>query len=439
VSIVKKLKTKASKGMVILKKEGIIGFLRRLSLFAKRIIKQILFGPNHIRVTTAEKIINDRFHHLQPLEYIRVDRATERINIVTDSIGRESLLGGVATSLILGILYANKNKLTLRIVTREKVANPEDFDYFIKMQGLKKPNQVEFYSDYDRKSKRSNLRLESSDRDLYITTSWWSTSVVRDITVRGKIFYLLQEVETFFYPYGDEHYLCSEIMKDESISFMINSSYLWEYYKENGPQNIIKNGLFFEPAFSEALYSPGEKSFEKKSKYSLFFYARPRNSRNLFFYGLKLLNRAIESGLITPNEWDIFFAGGELPQITLSNGVQAKILGQLKWEEYSELIKNIDLGFSLMYTPHPSYPPLDIAASGGVVLTNKFMNKQKLNYSENIILSELDEKNMMDGFKKAIELAKDVKQRKDNFDKNNIDKSWAHNLEPVISFIEKGK
>lgn len=428
-----------SKGITILKKEGLIGFLKSLFRFSKRIVKIILFGRNYGKNISADYLINDRFHHLQPLKNIKVVRETERINIVTDSLGKESLLGGVATALILGIQLANKNKIPLRIITREKKNDPADFEYFVKMQGLKRPEEVEYYSDFDRKTKGSNQRLETSDKDIYITTSWWSTSVVRDIESRGKIFYLLQEIEMFFYPYGDEHYLCGEILKDENINFIINSSYLWEYYKNNKFDNVIRNGIYFEPAFSEKLYSAGKDSFKTKEKYSLLFYARPNNPRNLFFYGLKLLNQAIKLDLIDTESWDIYFAGSDLPRITLSNEVEAKILGQLSWTEYSDLIKNIDIGFSLMYTPHPSYPPLDIASSGGVVLTNKFMNKKSLFYSENILCEELDEKSMMEGFRKAIKLTTNYKLREKNFKNNRIERSWEKSLSEVIDFIEKRK
>ena len=39
-----------------------------------------------------------------------------------------------------------------------------------------------------------------------------------------------------------------------------------------------------------------------------------------------------------------------------------------------------------MDTPHPSYPPLDLAASGAVVVTNRHGRKTSLcQYSENIV------------------------------------------------------
>ncbi len=42
-----------------------------------------------------------------------------------------------------------------------------------------------------------------------------------------------------------------------------------------------------------------------------------------------------------------------------------------------------------MASPHPSYPPLDLAAAGAVVVTNRFDGKFSLDrYSEDIISSD---------------------------------------------------
>lgn len=394
--------------------------------------------PETKRVVPADKILKDRFFNLQPMKSVKVDRDDFRLNVVTDSLDKTSLFGGVATALILAILYANKNNLTLRIITRETKNNPEDFEHFLKIHALKKPKNVEYFSDFDRDIKGNNMRLETSEKDIYLTTSWWSTYVTKEISSRGKIFYLLQEVETFFYPYGDENYLCGEILKDENINFIINSNYLNEYYKDNGYENIIKNSIYFEPAFTKKLYQPATNCFNKKEKYNLFFYARPKNPRNLFYYGLKLLDEAIKMGLINKEQWNIYFAGSALPRIRLSNDIEPEILGQMSWQEYSSFIKKVDLGFCLMYTPHPSYPPLDIVSSGGVVLTNKFMNKQSLDfYSKNIICKNLDTKSMMSGFAEAVGLATDNKLRLKNFESNNIEHDWQKILEPILEYIKK--
>ena len=87
--------------------------------------------------------------------------------------------------------------------------------------------------------------------------------------------------------------------------------------------------------------------------------------------------------------WDFHFVGSNVPRVKLPLGIKPTIHDTLPWAEYAALIRRTDLGLSLMATPHPSYPPLDLAASGAVVVTNKDGPKTSLaHYSANILCVE---------------------------------------------------
>ncbi|MDA3858947.1 MAG: glycosyl transferase family 1, partial [Roseovarius sp.] len=58
--------------------------------------------------------------------------------------------------------------------------------------------------------------------------------------------------------------------------------------------------------------------------------------------------------------------------VTLPGGLTLKSLGKLPWEDYPDYLCSVDLGLSLMYSPHPSHPPIEMAASGVRVITNQF-------------------------------------------------------------------
>jgi hypothetical protein len=385
-------------------------------------------------------LYNEKFRNIQPIKYIKVERSGYRINIVTDSIRKESLFGGVATALILATLFANKYQIPLRIVTRETESSPDDFANFLKLMNIAIPENVEYYSDYDRNSAGRYSGIETSDKDIYLSTSWWTTKVVDGINFRKDFFYILQEVESFFYPSGDEQILCAATLLNKNVKYIINSKLLYDYYSQNNHDNVIRNGAYFEPAFPSSIYSPKkDEKVNMKNKYKLFFYARPNNSRNMFYTGIRILEDAISAGIIKEDEWDIYFAGSNIEPIKFSNGIKSISLGQMNWTQYAEFIKNIDLGLCLMSTPHPSYPPLDIAASGGVVLTNKFLNKQSLYYSDNIICSDIDTPSILDGFSKAVILAKDNQKRVDNFQKNKIEKDWGKSFEKILEFMYENK
>ncbi|MBA3957469.1 MAG: hypothetical protein H0X51_03615 [Parachlamydiaceae bacterium] len=413
----------------VIKKEGLRSWLKK----AKNKIKGY-FEKKRIKEKTAVELIRERFFNSQPINFIKTKRDHDRLNIVTDSLEKNSLFGGVATSLILSTLYASKYNTPLRIISRFAENNPRAYFNFLKVTGLPKPKSVEFFSDYDSMGS-AQQQLENSEKDIFLATSWWSAKAIQSINLRKSYFYLLQEVEPFFYPYGDDQLQCRKVLEDPKAHYILNTKLLFDYYANQGFDHVTRQGIYFEPAFP-SYYAPGPQTFQKKEKYKLFFYARPNNPRNLFYQGLEFLDTAIQRGIIPGDQWDIYFAGAEdIPNLTFSTGLRPIFLGNLGWEPYVNFTKEIDLCFSLMYTPHPSYPPLDFAASGSVVLTNKFANKQSLDYSTNIICAELNTSAMMSGFEQAVALATNGEERKNRFSSNRLDKDWSKSLESTLNFM----
>lgn len=383
----------------------------------------------------VQDLLNSRFRSLQPIPSIHISEEKHRLNLVTDSIDQNSLLGGVATALIVATEFARKNDMVLRIITRNAPVNPINYKNIIKISGLEEYNNVEFYSDCERdKSGDLVYKLEVSPTDVFFATSWWSAEAIKKTTIRKRFYYIIQEVETFFYPHGEDHYLCSRIMEDPNIDYIINSEYLNEYFLKNTP-HIVNNGVFFHPAFEETMYKAGD--FKAKEKYSLFFYSRPNNPRNMFYYGLELLDYAIQKGVLDTNKWDVYCAGQDIPKVVFCNGYKAIDMGLMRWEKYGEFLTNVDLAVSLMYTPHPSYPPFDVACSGGVVLTNECLNKTSFNQCKNVVLADLDKDKFVERMKYALELATNMEERKNNYISSTIPRSWVKTLEPVMSFMQE--
>ena len=60
-------------------------------------------------------------------------------------------------------------------------------------------------------------------------------------------------------------------------------------------------------------------------------------------------------------------------------------VGKLEIEAYGSLLRESALGVSLMVSPHPSYPPLDMAHLGLRVVTNTFGPKDLSSWHENIV------------------------------------------------------
>jgi hypothetical protein len=390
-------------------------------------------------VKNVTDILREKLWIARPLRTIKENYDNIRINIVTDDISKKSLFGGVATSLILASMLCERNNWTLRIITRWTECNLNDYYEFTQIYGIKAPEKVEAYSDENYDSKIINYRLPVSDNDFFLATSWWSAKSILESNIVKHIMYIIQEEETFFYPYSDERFWCEEMMHSNKIDYIVNSKLLYDYFKDNGYDVLIQNAMYFEPAFSEKLYHPNEKTFmlKKNEKRKLFFYGRPKNYRNLYYFGLDCLDEALCRGIIDTDIWEIYLAGYDVEDIRFSNGYIPKINGAMAWDAYAEFARTVDLSFSLMYTPHPSYPPFDMLCSGAVVLTNEFKNKKNLDYSQNLILAKLEKEEILKGFEKSLILSQDIDRRHENYLKNKINRDWSLSFQNIVPVLEE--
>lgn len=366
-------------------------------------------------------ILNMRFPALKTLSIYPVNHPGRRLNIVTDSINSGSLYGGVATSLILGSLLAEQWNCPLRVVTRTEPAHTRNFSAVLSANGITHHKNVEFVF--------ANLadpvaQLPIGDGDIFLTTSWWTTESVRRAVGSRRIIYLLQEDERSFFPFGDDMLRCINVFNDPQITFIINTQLLYDFLVSEGFTSIQANGHWFEPSTSVTsfFYDPASHTGEKQN---FFFYARPGHLRNLFYLGLETIEAAIAQGVLDPHQWNFHFVGKHIPLIQLDPSVSLHCHQDLSWAEYAALVRQMDLGLSLMHSPHPSYPPLDLAASGAVAVTNRYNLKQDLSrYSPNIICCDLTMPALLQGLAHGVQLSRDHTQRLSNYANNRFIQNW---------------
>lgn len=382
--------------------------------------------------TPARLLVGRRFEAIKPLPIFASPGPDVRLNLVTDSINPGSLFGGVGTAIILSTLLADRLRAKLRVVTRTEVADAEGFAQVLACNGIDFSGNVEF----DHIGVGDNqARLPICDGDRFLTTSWWTTACVLGSIPANRIDYLLQEDERMFYPHGDERLRCREVLKCRDIRIVVNTELLYRHLIKEGFDHLRENAVWFEPAFPAGMFKR-EILNKGGGRRKLFFYARPNNLRNLFYRGIEVLDAAVIEKLITPDEWDIVMVGKDVPSLSLGEGFQPQVFPTMGWRAYGEFIRSVDLGFCLMGTPHPSYPPLDLAASGAVVLTNKFGMKDDLRkYSDNIICSDLSVPALLDGLREAVARVRDDEARLSAFQANRMARSWPETLAKSIEFL----
>lgn len=388
--------------------------------------------PKSNTTVSVPQVIDSRLPNLRPLRFYSVPRVPRRVTVITDSIGQGSLYGGVGTAIVFSTLLARKLDAGLRFVTRTERPVEKNVASILSTHRVDWPRNVEF-AFAGLNSPRD--QLDHGKDDLYVTTSWWTTWAVRESVGTQQIVYLLQEDERMFYSHGDERLRCQEVLADKDVRFVVNTKLLFDHFVGTGLDSVARNGDWFEPAFPREHYFYEDRS--SQTVRNLFFYARPHNARNLYLRGLEVLNKALESGILDPAKWRLYFVGKDLKPVQLAMNVRPRLLQNLTWDRYVACVRKMDLGLALMDTPHPSYPPLDLAACGAVVVTNKHGVKQTLDrYSRNILCGETSVDGLVSTLMEAVALVESP-ERRINYLQNGLLTDWRDSFHRVFDGVAR--
>ncbi len=276
--------------------------------------------------------------------------------------------------------------------------------------------------------------LSLGDQDIILTTSWWTTRATLGSVNPARIIYLLQEDERMFYPFGDQRLQCMETLSEPELRILVNTQQLFDHLADGQEPlpRLRKRGHWFTPAFP-SFRRPKAAKPPAAGAQNFFFYARPYNDRNLFWRGLEVINTAMREGVLAADQWNFHFVGRELPDMELPGGVRPTVWSKLPWAKYAELVSTMDLGLCLMDTPHPSYPPLDLAAAGAVVVTNTHGSKTSFErWSRNIIAAPPSVSALTDALREGVKLSRDPEQRFANCGSDHIARDWEPQLDAVI-------
>jgi hypothetical protein len=96
----------------------------------------------------------------------------------------------------------------------------------------------------------------------------------------------------------------------------------------------------------------------------------------MFELGVLGLARALEDGVFSTG-WELHGVGSvhRGQRISLGRGASLELLPRSDQDAYASLMRAHDVGLALMYTPHPSLVPIEMASAGLLTVTNSFANK----------------------------------------------------------------
>jgi len=339
------------------------------------------------------------FHLSQPLNLEISEKLAARpsINVLLPSLRMKHMSGGPNTALLFASMLAESGE-RIRLIACDAPTEGEDALFYPHMDNLiQRPvlrDQIELVDAFDR-TRPTSIGIN----DLFFATAWWTAQIARYATSKtlyDTFIYLIQDYEPILHEGSTFQARAMETYGLPHIP-LINTRLLLDHLVKEGAgryaePDFARSALTFEPALDRNYYFPEQTKMRQSEKKVLLFYARPTIARrNLFEIGLAALRQAVASGAINKESWEVWAMGESLSPVALGQGVYLNPLPWMNYEDYAKRVRTADLMLSLMLSPHPSYPPIEMAASGNLVVTNSFSVKtsQRLRaVSPNIIVAE---------------------------------------------------
>lgn len=340
-----------------------------------------------------------------PYKFRKCDFKEKRFNLLVPSLNPEHVFGGISTALKFFEKLASESGFAVRMILTDAAPHRSVMnDYGKKGYRFVTPEkncdermQIVSYND------RYNRSLPVSENDIFIFTGWWTAHCTQDAYVDfeknegikpNTFIYFIQDYEPGFYPWSTRYLLADATYRSEYKHIAVfNSKLLSEFFKLNHYE--FYKEFDFDPTLNGTLKDILVKSVGNvNKKKQILVYGRPsveRNAFNLLVAGLKRWVE-IQDDI---EEWEILSAGEYHLPVDLGKGKELKSVGKLTIEQYAQTMLDTYAGISLMSSPHPSYPPLEMSVFGVKVITNTYSNKDLADFNDNIVsLSNISPNNI---------------------------------------------
>jgi hypothetical protein len=411
-----------------------------------RISREFLMNPLRLMRIIGRAVLNGLNHtqHLRrlpnvaPLNFTTVSGLSSRptLNVLIPGMSMQHMSGGPNTAINLAYRLAATG-IPVRFISTDVPADQNHdllWEHFASLTGItERLANVEICSGSDH-----SKPLEIGENDVFFGTAWWTVQMIKyalPLTKPKKFIYIIQEFEPGLYEFSSRYALALETYQ-MNFRGIINEQFLADYlcdYKIGrfADPAFIDSCAIFEPALDTRKFYPVQEKKVSRPK-RLLFYARPNAPRNLFELGLNALQTAAAQNVFSGEEWELLFIGETLPDMKLGKNLVIRNAPWLNYDAYAELIRNSDIALSLMLSPHTSYPPLEMAACGGIAVTCSFAGKtQQLlqQISPNIIAVPPTVEGIVSGLQEAVGR---VRAGQRSYELINMPTTWDEAFSQVV-------
>lgn len=312
-----------------------------------------------------------------------------RLNLLIPTLRRSHVYGGIKTAVslfssIVNQLSRSHSNVRVRVVVTDDRFEPSadhlskeeinsDFDL----------SRLQVISVSDRVGSFENL-FPLSKSDIFFASAWWNAaqaqrfqSIQRTLFGEEQDFiYLVQDYEPGFYPWSSKSALADTTYSSSlSTIHIVNDRFLYEHLRSRKLERCLCLDFSVNDILKRSLLSM--KHIPERENI-LLFYGRPSVERNCFEL---ILDALCMWATRLPGEfakWEIYSAGELFSEDNIPEFLRGKIkiVGKLSISDYANLLCKAKIGVSLMQSPHPSYPPQEMASVGMSVVTNDWQEKK---------------------------------------------------------------
>ena len=314
-----------------------------------------------------------------------------RLNVFVPHVFREYEFGGLSSVLELA-KYLSAYYDAVRFVSLFPIPAPEE------SVALKDYTRGPAKETVSLTSLANNEPLLCHDGDIFLCSYWPSVfawdSFAAKLRDKGRkanpFYYFIQDWEPGFYPMGYKHMLAESTYDfRDACAPIFNSIELAKFFKIRNYK--FNTGHAIRPSLNNAFYNllktmHWELPQKPSNITTVLIYGRQNQPRNCFDFIIESLEKYFDSpAAIDPANLALLSVGLPHDNIALGNGATLKSLGKLSIHDYAMLLLNSHVGISIMASPHPSYPPLEMATFGLQVITNNYIGKNLNGTHQNIV------------------------------------------------------
>lgn len=340
----------------------------------------------------VEFVHRHHFNEVFPIHAREDEDKTPRLNLLIHSLNYKDRFGGINTALHffrnLSKYFPHTRIVVLNNELEDNLRNEFSHCEFPSLdEDCAAPHQV--LSAAHRPDKTIQVRAN----DVFLATTWWSAHSAHELKnwqtthlrkERLPLLYLIQDYECGFYPWNERYDLCLKTYENqENETIAIFNTHLLRDYTIDIQQHRFLDSYSFQPQINSRLNEVRTEYPPQEKRRKILLYGRPSVERNCF--------DSIYQGLIRWREtyphadrWFILSLGESFPTVPLGGSLEITPLGKATLSEYAAHLRDAAIGVSLMVSPHPSYPPLEMSHFGVLTLTNDFANKKMEAFHDNL-------------------------------------------------------